>query len=76
MKQTRNIYVVEAIYILSLVRDYVNVSDISGELKVTRPSITKLINESKMMGVASLITAITGNNIFADGVAHAPLLGT
>lgn len=41
----RHIHVIDAIHILSEKKEYVKVSDVSDELQVTRPSITKLINE-------------------------------
>lgn len=41
----RHIHVIDAIHILSQKKEYVKVSDVSDELQVTRPSITKLINE-------------------------------
>lgn len=41
----RHIHVIDMIYILSQKKAYVKVSDISEALKVTRPSITKLVNE-------------------------------
>lgn len=41
----RHIHVIDTLYILSQKKEYVKVSDISEALKVTKPSITKLINE-------------------------------
>lgn len=47
----RHIHVIDTIYILSQEKEYVKVSDISKALKVTKPSITKLINELEGMKV-------------------------
>lgn len=41
----RHIHVIDKVYALSQRKEYVKVSDVSEELKVTKPSITKLINE-------------------------------
>lgn len=41
----RHIHVINTVYLLNHEKEYVKVSDISEALKVTKPSITKLINE-------------------------------
>lgn len=41
----RHIHIIDTVYILSQKKEYVKVSDVSEVLKVTKPSITKLINE-------------------------------
>lgn len=47
----RHIHVIDTLYILSQKKEYVKVSDISEALKVTKPSITKLINELEIENV-------------------------
>lgn len=47
----RHIYIIEAIYQLSEDQTAVRVSDVSQRLKVTRPGVTRLINELDGLGV-------------------------
>ena len=47
----RHIHVIDLIHVLNQTKEYVKVSDISDELKITMPSITKLINELEEMKV-------------------------
>ncbi len=49
----RHIHVIDAIYEIGRSEAVVRVSDISGYFNVTRPSITKMVNELEDMGAVS-----------------------
>lgn len=51
----RHIFIIEAIYELTLTQPQVKVSDISTRMQVTKPSITKLINELEKLQVIKKI---------------------
>lgn len=48
----RHIHVINAIHVLQAKQEYVRISDVSHTLRVTTPSVTKLINELEAYGVA------------------------
>lgn len=47
----RHIHVINAIHVLQEKQEYVRISDVSHALRVTTPSVTKLINELEVYGV-------------------------
>ncbi|MCC2254995.1 MarR family transcriptional regulator [Ruminococcus sp. CLA-AA-H200] len=51
----RHIHVIDALFQLEQKEDSVKVSDVSGFLGVTRPSITKLLNELESLGAVEKI---------------------
>lgn len=53
----RHIFIIDVIHNLSLSQKQVKVSDISTKMQVTKPSITKLINELEQLHVITKIPA-------------------
>lgn len=53
----RHIFIIDAIYNLAISQKHVKVSDISAKMQVTKPSITKLINELEQLHVITKIPA-------------------
>jgi DNA-binding MarR family transcriptional regulator len=47
----KHIQVIDTVHYLSMQKDYVRVSDVSENLRVTKPSITKLINELENLNI-------------------------
>lgn len=47
----RHLYILHTIYLLQSQKNFVKVSDVSQRLKVTKPSITKMINELENLKV-------------------------
>lgn len=59
----RHIHVIDTIFMLSNKKEYVKISDISEALKVTKPSITKLINELEIRKVLTKTSQLHDNRI-------------
>jgi DNA-binding MarR family transcriptional regulator len=51
--KSRHIQVIDIIYELQERQEEVRVSDVSGALRITKPSVTKLINELVMVGAVA-----------------------
>lgn len=59
----RHIFIIEAIYELALTQPQVKISDISTKMQVTKPSITKLINELEKQQVIKKISSSNDKRI-------------
>lgn len=59
----RHIHVIDKIHILQEKQEYVRISDISSALRITMPSVTKLINELTAYGVVEKHTNIQDKRI-------------
>lgn len=59
----RHIHVLDALYQLGRMHDAVKISDISDFLNVTRPSITKLLNELEVLGMVQKIPDETDRRV-------------
>lgn len=61
----RHIHVIESIVSLSEKNAYVRVSDVSDALRITKPSVTKLINELEEMSIVVKHTHATDKRIIS-----------